>query len=300
MFEVSNLTKKFRTDFWKREFYGLQNVSFKIKSGENVGFLGANGAGKTTFLKILLGFISANDGTILFNEGMGVGKNVFKEIGYMPERPYYYPHLTGREFLYLCGELQEMKIIDIKKQIEKWSKIFKIDHALDRLVKSYSKGMLQRLGFSSALLHDPKLIILDEPLSGLDPIGRKDFKDVLRDLHSKGKTVFFSSHIVADVEEVCEKVVVLEEGKQVYSGSIDELLAKNVSHNYIIKVATNDQLKEVFKENFSYELAGFEYYKVSISIKTTFVSYCVENKIDIETIEQERLTLEDVIYKIRG
>jgi len=300
MFVVKEISKKFKNDFWEKEFFALSEVSFEIGEGEIVGFLGANGAGKTTFLKILLQFISSTSGKVEYSSLLGQGKKVFENIGYMPERPYYYPHLTGNEFLDYCGRLQDLDKKTINEQVEKWSKELKIDFALDRYIKSYSKGMLQRLGFVSTLIHDPKLIILDEPLSGLDPLGRKEFKDILVRLNQSGKTVFFSSHIVSDVEEICERVVVLEKGKMIYSGAIDQLISKNLRPIYEISILKNIDIENEYKEYFSHSNSELSFFEVPIVKKNDVVTKLVSSGAEIISLQKSKTSLESVIYNLKG
>ncbi|MFG1514579.1 ABC transporter ATP-binding protein [Halobacteriovorax sp. ZH3_bin.1] len=261
----------------------LQDVSFELSNGKIVGFLGANGAGKTTLIKIILGFIKPNTGSIKILDIDWTEDEVRKLIGYMPERPYYYQNLTGYEFLTYCGELQEIENKTIEKNIEKWATKLEIKFALDRKIKGYSKGMLQRLGFVSVLLHNPRLIILDEPLSGLDPIGRKEFKDVIKEVNEEGVGVFFSSHIVNDVEEVCHDVVVLEGGKIIYNGPIKELVSQNTSSKFVIKY--NDGIRDC-------ELL------VEEELKDKKVLELIESGAKISKLIRESSSLEEIVYRL--
>src|SRR5690606_11152061 len=166
-------------------------------------------------------FIAPTAGAIKYGEG---GKYNFREfvkkLGYLPERPYFHPDLTGKEFIHYMAQLNDVPKSEIAQRALKWSQRLRIDHALERKLRTYSKGMLQRIGFVSCLIHEPELLILDEPVSGLDPVGRKEIKEVMRELHKEGKTIFFSSHIVSDVEEICHNLVVLDAGKRIYQGSV--------------------------------------------------------------------------------
>jgi len=299
VFEVRNISKKFKPDFWKSDFTALDRVSFRVEKGDIVGFLGANGAGKTTLLKIILGFITPTQGEIIFDSSLSKLKSPFEKIGYMPERPYYYGNLSGLEFLEYCGQLNNLSAKKLDEQIKKWTKILKIDHALDRKISSYSKGMLQRLGFSSALLHDPELIILDEPLSGLDPIGRKDFKDILVELNKRGVTVFFSSHIVSDVEEVCRHVVVLQQGELIFSGEIKKIISDNSEDSFLITVASNTSVEEKYSSFAQQRNAEGVRFSIAIDQKNNFLRDCVEFGGEVISLTRERKTLEEVIYKLR-
>ena len=301
MLTLKGITKKFREDFWKREVTVLKELSFTVDKGKVVGFLGANGAGKTTSLRIAMGFTKANGGEVIFDPELGSREREIRQnIGFLPERPYFYPDLTGRDFLSFMGNLCEMNSSQIGGAVAKWAPRFKIDFALDRKIKTYSKGMLQRIGFCSVLLHDPKLIILDEPLSGLDPLGRKELKDAIREVNREGKTVFFSSHIVPDVEEICEKVIFIEDGRLLYEGSIDSLMLDNGGSMYQIK------LPRLQGGDFRWEGAEVEqsenYSIVTVAReqRSRLISDLVTKEIDIESIMPIRPSLEEIFYKVKN
>lgn len=285
MIEFEKISKKFRNNFWDKEFHALKDVSFKIKQGDLIGFVGANGAGKTTLIKILMDFSRQDAGVVNFGDVLGKSVNEIRSnIGYLPERPYLYPYLTGREFLELVGSLNSIPKNKLHELIKEWSDFLQIEYAIDRKIKTYSKGMQQRLGFVCSVIHEPKFLVLDEPLSGLDPIGRRDFKKIMKKLNESGTTIFFSSHVVADVEELCNRVVFVEKGTLVYEGPIDELILKNSSDLYTLKYVLNSQIviehvREVDKDNKLKELMG--------------------NGIKILELEKEKPTLEEIIYKIK-
>ncbi|MCO4755488.1 MAG: ABC transporter ATP-binding protein [Bacteriovoracaceae bacterium] len=283
MLEFNSVTKVFKSDFFKKPVVAVNDLSFKVDAGSIVGFLGANGAGKTTSLKMAMDFTRATSGEVHF-EGLGQTKNeIFKNIGFLPERPYFYPHLSGRAFCHYMGKLVDMKKVDIEKQISYWAPKLRIDFALDREIKTYSKGMLQRIGFLTALLHDPKLIILDEPLSGVDPIGRKELKDIIVEINKLGKTVFFSSHIVSDVEEICDKVIFLKDGKLVYQGRVDDIINKNLKPVTRIRYTLNNETLVSKVENDN---------------KTAKLKELIESNADIISIEQDKPTLENIFYNV--
>ena len=284
MIEFQNITKKFKENFWSKGYLAVNDVSFKINEGDLVGFLGANGAGKTTLIKILMDFSRQSDGKIQFSTLMGKNSNEIRaSIGYLPERPYLYPHLSGREFLNYVGSLNSIPKTKLENEILNWTSKLQINHALDKKTKEYSKGMLQRLGFVSCLIHNPKFLVLDEPLSGLDPIGRRDFKKILVELNKGGVTIFFSSHVVSDVEEICNKVIFIEKGKLVYEGNIDSLLMKHSNDLYTVKTIENDKI------NVNH---------VSKDGKDSFIRKMIDNQIEIIGIEKEKVSLEEIIYKI--
>lgn len=300
MIEVQNISKIFNEDLFKKDFHALNDVSFKISEGDLVGFLGANGAGKTTLLKIILKFITPSCGNIIYDKKLsGESHSPFKYIGYMPERPYYYPNITGDEFLDLCGKLSGVNKEEFIKQKEYWTKRLKIDFALKRKVGTYSKGMLQRLGFCSALIQEPKLIILDEPLSGLDPVGRKEFKDILLDLNKRGVTVFFSSHIVSDVEELCNKVIVLEKGQLIFSGMISQIIDENSVMQVRIAANVDDALIDKYRNYLVSEINGSAIFLISHQLKSQIVKDIIDSKGELISLVNERASLEEIIYKLR-
>lgn len=296
MLSLKHITKTFKKDFYTKKFVALDDVSFSIKEGSMLGFLGANGAGKTTTLKIILDFIKADSGQIEFSNEIRDKLSFFKNLGYMPERPYFHANLTGREFVQYMAKLNDVKENDVQKRLQAWSERLKIDHALDRKLANYSKGMLQRIGFVSCLIHEPKFLILDEPVSGLDPIGRREIKDVMLEINKEGKTIFFSSHIVSDVEEICESLIVLDKGKVLYDGSVEELLTRNEAGRFN---------SIIVGKNISESFSGFELEKISenkfsinedISKKSHFLKICLEKDIQILSMKDVRPSLEEIVY----
>ncbi len=300
MIIFNEVTKKFKSDFWNKEFLALDNASFEISESKIVGFLGANGAGKTTSLKILMDFIKPNSGEVVFDKRLGRNQSeVFSNIGYLPERPYFYPHLTGLELIEYTALLCDIPKQLIKERTDKWAKRFCIDFALNRKIRNYSKGMLQRLGFLTTLVHDPKIIILDEPLSGLDPIGRKEIKDTLVEVQSEGKTVFFSSHIISDVEEICEEVVFLDSGKVSFSGAIKNLVNDNINLNFQIRISGEFESLDIpFKELIKHRRDNSRLFQVTNDEKNKLIKTCVEQKINIVSVSQLRPSLEEIVYNL--
>lgn len=285
MIEFINITKKFKNNFWEKEFLALDSVSFKIREGELVGFLGANGAGKTTLIKSLMDFSRQSSGQIIFDKKLGNNQTEIRSnVGYLPERAYLYQHLTGREFLSYVGGLNSIPRIRLTELIREWTQKIQIDHAIDRPIRGYSKGMQQRLGFVSALIHNPLFLVLDEPLSGLDPVGRRDFKKIMKELNEKGTTIFFSSHIVSDIEELCKNVVFIEKGKLVYDGSINDLVLKNKGDKFSINFLRNGVMERLELEE---------------SEKNSIITKLIQDGCDITSMEKDSLTLEEIIYKIK-
>lgn len=301
MLKFEQITKSFKSEFLSQPFVALNDVTFEIPRGSMVGFLGANGAGKTTSLKIIMDFIRPDKGVVSFDPKLGNSKvEVFKKIGFLPERPYFYPNLTGEEFTYFMGSLSEMSNPEIKSAIEKWAPRFKIDFALKRPLKTYSKGMLQRIGFMTTILHEPELIILDEPLSGLDPIGRRELKEVIIEVHRHGKTVFFSSHIVPDIEEICDRVIFLKEGKMVYDGGVDTLIRSSKKSDYVIKFQS--EIKPEIKTSHSeYQKFPGNLHSVHVAEqnKNQLLSELLGANLNVVAVDFIKPSLEEIFYHIR-
>ncbi len=224
--EVKGLTKSFSSGFIPKKTTVLQNINFSVPAGMITGFLGPNGSGKTTSIKCILNLIFADSGEIKYFGQSKMTNEILAEIGFLPERPYFYSYLTGEEFLFFYAELSNVfkSKSDIKIRIDQLFSRVGLEGAKNRLLKDYSKGMLQRVGIAQAIIHRPKLIILDEPMSGLDPDGRIDVANIIRETASEGTAVFFSSHLLPDAEKLCERLVIMKKGNIVYEGSTKNLL----------------------------------------------------------------------------
>lgn len=221
---TEGLCKTFYTGFLRKKIPAVVDLNLTVQENEIFGFLGPNGAGKTTTIKLLMGLIYPTSGKawVLGRDYREV--DIRKEIGFLPETPYFYEYLTGVEFLNFYGQLFRLTKMKRGKRIEELLDLVGLREAEDLQLRKYSKGMIQRLGIAQALINDPRLVIFDEPVSGLDPLGRKEIRDVLLRLKDEGKTVFFSTHIIPDVEMVCDRVGILNKGKMVAVGKIDELI----------------------------------------------------------------------------
>jgi ABC-2 type transport system ATP-binding protein len=242
--EVKNLRKSYRKGFFKTSVEVLKGVSFSVKEGSVTGFLGSNGAGKTTTMKCILEIAKKNSGEILFFGGQPLNSELKNRIGFLPERPYFYEYLTGEEFLRFYGQLStNLTGKEISIRSETLLKRVKLDHAKTKPLRGYSKGMLQRIGMAQALIHNPDLVILDEPMAGLDPDGRQELSQMIKEISSDGASVFFSSHLLHDVETLCDQLVILKDGKVAYEGSTQSLLS-GLQSGYKIKAANGNELLE--------------------------------------------------------
>jgi ABC-2 type transport system ATP-binding protein len=210
--QVENVKKSFRGDMSLVSREVLHGVSFSAGPGEILGFLGPNGAGKTTTIKIILGLLRPDSGTVrIFDSPLG-DRRAMRRVGYLPENPYIYPHLTLSEFLRFCADLSDVPRGEADSRVREAISLTGLEEHARRRTKGFSKGMLQRAGLAQAIMHEPDLLILDEPFSGLDPLGRKTVKDILLELKSKGKTIFFSSHILPDMEALCDRACMIKAG----------------------------------------------------------------------------------------
>ncbi len=217
--EIENLVKIYRSPFLRKKVMGLNGLDLNIQAGEVFGLLGPNGAGKTTTIKLIVGLLKPTSGKVLiFGESPGLSQK--RVIGYLPENPHFYTYLTGLELLSLYARLFGIWNKGRIYEVAKWTKI---NYALHQRISTYSRGMVQRIGIAQALLNDPQLLILDEPLSGLDPQGRKGIKDILLKLKEEGKTILFSSHILPDVEMICNRIGIIYRGKLLNTGVLSEI-----------------------------------------------------------------------------
>ena len=222
---IENLTKKFQSGWPGRPpVIALDELSFSVRQGEIFGFLGPNGSGKTTTLKILMGLMRQTGGRldVLGKPAGDVG--VRRRIGFLPEHPYFYDYLTAEEFLSFYGHLAGLDRNELSRRVTQLLDVVYLAEARTRQLRKFSKGMLQRIGLAQALIHNPELVVLDEPMSGLDPIGRKQVRDLILNLRDQGKTVFFSSHIIPDVEMICDRVAIILKGTLLETGRVDELV----------------------------------------------------------------------------
>lgn len=231
--QTSNLGKFYRTGFWmNQKIESIKSCTLTVYQGETFGLLGQNGAGKTTLLKTLLGIVRPTSGAgILLGQPIG-DRAVKEKIGYLPENPYFYDYLTGWEFLEFVAGLFKIPQSTQRQRIPELLDLVGLSKstAIRKQLRQYSKGMLQRVGMAQALINDPDLVFLDEPMSGLDPMGRYQIREIIVSLKKQGKTIFFNSHVLSDVEKICDRIAILAEGELICIGTLDEILGTNETY----------------------------------------------------------------------
>lgn len=243
MIKIEGISKEFKEGFRARRVKALEEITFEVRRGEVFGFLGPNGAGKSTTIKILINLIYPDKGRCSINGGDVREKETRRQVGYLPENPFFYDYLTAEELLWFGGKASSLPSKVIKDRTDELLTKVNLQSVIKRQLRTYSKGMVQRAGIALALIHDPEVAIFDEPMSGLDPIGRKMVGDIIMELKGKGKTVFFSSHILTDIERFCDRVGIIIGGRLRLVDRLDSLLHDGATLEQIF-------LKEVEKAGF--------------------------------------------------
>lgn len=294
---VDQVVKDFRPGFGLRRKRVLHGVTFQVHEGEIFGFVGPNGAGKTTTLKILMGLIRPTEGEARIL-GRNVAESEFRDqIGFLPENPYFYPYLTAREILEFYARLTGVESQGRAARVDELLELVKLSHAADARLRTFSKGMLQRVGVAQALIHDPSVVFLDEPMSGLDPIGRKDIRDVILSLRDAGKTVFMNTHILPDVEMICDRVAIIVKGSIRHQGPIDEFLSDKDVNSEIVVARLPSEVAEQIESNYDVELRGHgERIEVRASHKDvqSLAQLVLESGAELVSVTPHRSSLEEV------
>ena len=298
--EITNLSKIYKTKALnKGEIKALDDVSFKIEKGTIFGLLGPNGAGKTTLVKILLGIVHRTSGTAkLLGEDIQ-NYLVRKNIGYLPENHKFPNYLTGEDVLKYYAKLTGFDIKNNTEVISKYLSLVRMEKWRKTKIKKYSKGMMQRLGLAQAMVHNPEIIFLDEPTDGVDPIGRKEIRDILIDLKNEGKTIFINSHLLSEVELVSDKVGILNNGKLIKIGTVEELTTSKEIYEINVSEMLPDLLVNELKSNYNFELNGLK-----IILENTdaagvnkFMDALRKTGITITSFNQKKNSLEDMFIK---
>ena len=301
--EFSNVSKQYKKGLFEKTVHAVVNCSFNVEQGKVTGFIGPNGAGKTTSIKMMLGLAKPTSGQIRVWGKDPVNPVCRKDTAYISEQPYFYGHLTVAETLLFAAQLGCHKLSDPQKSIEASLKQVGLEGHSKRKIKDLSKGMQQRCAMAQAILLNPKILVLDEPLSGLDPPGRRLFRSILRNLAEQGVTIFFSTHIVDDVELLCQNVIVLSNGKTEYQGPVDSLLQKGIKGVDITTQALPQDLKdEMLKAG--YEITLIEDNKTNIFVSNmTDVKECQRRLFSsgffCESIATRTNSQEDILYSIK-
>lgn len=272
----------------------LKDVSLHVEPGQIYGFIGPNGAGKSTTIKVLTGLLNFDSGKVLVNGFSPRDVKSRRFIGYSPEQPYFYDYLTGRELLQFYGKLVGLEGNLLNERIT-WA--LQLLHAdkdwIDRRLRSYSKGMMQRVGIAQAILGKPKLLILDEPMSGLDPMGRRDVREAILELNRDGVTIFYSSHLLSDVESISHRVAMIVDGRIVREGTVDEI-TDSCGIEYHVRTRTAIAAKDLPE---GVALAGHpqEVICADDAARDRLLRYCLDNGIAVEKMDHKRPSLEDIL-----
>ena len=296
---VDDLHKTFRVGFMRKRIDAVRGVTFDVKKGETFGLLGPNGAGKTTTIKAVLQLIRADRGAIRVF-GQERTRESAERIGYMPENPYVYQYLRAPEFLDLCGRLLGLDRATRRRRTDEMLQLVGLVQAVDRPIGRFSKGMLQRVGLAQALLHDPELLILDEPMSGLDPIGRRQVREIIMKERARGKTLIFTSHVLSDVEMLCDRIAIINRGQVVARGTLDELLLPEVRRVRIELEHVAPELKSTLGKR-GFALREHEQV-VHLTIEgdrevSPLLAEILQAGATVREVEPERETLEDLFMR---
>jgi ABC-2 type transport system ATP-binding protein len=294
--QIDGLIKDFRKGFFRKKVRVLKEISFGVNQGEIFGVVGPNGAGKTVTFKSVMGFITPTSGKIrIFGED---NKNylIREKIGYLPENPYFYEYLTGSELLGYMGQLYGIKGEDLTNRINYLLERVDLIKSADVQLRKYSKGMLQRVGIAQAIINDPDFVIFDEPMSGLDPFGRREVRDLILELKNQGKTVILSSHILSDLEALCDKVCFIFNGEVVKQGSLYDLLSEIESGYEAIIRKNNNTTGQLFNDkNIVIEQRGeFVALKFNEKYKNDVLENIYRNQIDLVSVHPIRKSLESI------
>ena len=294
MIEVEDLHKTYRIGFWQKQVPALRGAAFRVNAGDLFGFIGPNGAGKSTAIKILLGLLRADSGKVLLM-GKSAGNHRSRDqVGFLPEQPYFYDYLTGAEFLNFYGRLSRLSGAGLRRRIGETAEEVGIKPDwLGRKLRTYSKGMLQRLGLAQALLGNPQLVILDEPMSGLDPLGRRDVRNLLKRLHAAGATVFYSSHVLGDVEAICTRLAMIVDGQVRREGTVTEVLSGEEEAYQVTlgrEVAASDLPAGIYEA-----IDGRSVLCRKPEDKASFLQWALGRGLEVVSVGRIGHTLEDVL-----
>lgn len=298
---TKNITKEFSAkSFSKEKITALNKFTFEVNQGEIFGLLGPNGAGKTTLVKVLLGILFPNEGEAQIFEKDINDESIKAKIGYLPENHKFPNYLNGEQVLRYFGKLSGLSDIDAKKKTEAYLKLVDMEKWKKTKIKKYSKGMMQRLGMAQALINDPELIFLDEPTDGVDPIGRKEIRDILINLKSQGKTVFLNSHLLSEIELICDRVAILNKGVLIKEGSIEEMTTSEDNYKFITTEMSEEvvnalltKYKAILQSNHE-----FQYRSEDLKEVNNVIDFLRSKKVLIQDVTKEKNTLESMFINL--
>ena len=291
MIKVDNLHKTFKLKL--KTIKALNGMSFDVKKGEILGFLGPNGAGKSTTIKIIMDLVRADSGAAFINSLKSTNPDSRLRVGFMPENPQYYDTITGMDLLKFAASMFSVK--DAGKKAHKLLDEFELTEFADVKLRKYSKGMIQRIGFAAALIHDPDILILDEPMGGLDPVGRMIFKNKMKELNKSGVTIFFSSHIIPDIEDICSRVLIVKQGKTIKQfDRVDIQYLTTYGFNIILRKEDEKNLN-LNENEISKGLYSIKCKKDELIEKIEAIENSSAEIVDIEPLKK---SLEDIFIEI--
>lgn len=243
--EIDHLTKAFKSGFSKTPLLAVRDLSFTVRRGEVYGLIGPNGCGKSTTMKVMLGLLRPTEGRtrIFGRDSTEVASR--QDVGFLPENPYFYKHLSGRETMHFYGKLCGLRGSELKERTEEMLSLAGLTHAAERRVGGYSKGMLQRVGLAQALIHRPRLLILDEPTAGVDPVGSRRIRDLILELKQRGITIVVTSHLLEQIQEVCDRVGIMSNGRMVREGALKDLISVENQTEILLEDASPQLLEEI-------------------------------------------------------
>lgn len=302
--EIENLTKDFSVGFWKKHpVRALDALCLEVSRGEIFGFLGPNGAGKSTTIKLLMHLLHPTSGTARILGQPVDAVSMHQSIGYLPENPYFYDYLTPLELLTYVGKLFGLRQPALSKKVDALLENVGLSHSRNLQLRKFSKGMVQRIGIAQALINDPEIVFLDEPMSGLDPLGRMDVRRIIASLKARGVTVFFSSHILPDVEALCDRVAILNKGRLQEQGALEEILNVRIEgHDVILSGWAEEHMSNI--RRFSDEVRPMGdrlHLRVSNPEKMEgLLSFVFSSKMELISLNPIRPSLEEYFQSLVG
>ncbi len=294
--EIKGLKKTFRSNFLIKKYHILKGIDLEVEKGEIFGFLGPNGAGKTTTIKCVMGLLASDAGEILVDGVPAAAKGARRRIGFLPENPYFYDYLTARELLFFSASLFNLPAAEVRDRIAALIHRVGLSGHEDLKLRKFSKGMIQRLGLAQALVNDPDLLILDEPFSGLDPVGRKDIRLLILSLREQGKTIFFSSHILQDMELMVDRVGIILDGTIRRQGRLSDMIARSTQYCEIVCDQISERELAQIQANFVCRDGNFILTLPGEADVNLVVESIIHNGGRIVAVNPVKMTLEDIFF----